>query len=156
MASMPALKGLAVSCKYVDDEALAMLPRFPSLRALMPMDVADEGFRHVGRCERLEQLWCMYCRNSGDAATAFITNLPLKIYYAGLTQITDVSLQLLSRMHTLERIQLHQCQGITDAGVQSLARHPRLRELSIEGCRKITRGGVANAAPHIRVSYSTI
>jgi hypothetical protein len=67
MATMPSLKGLAVSCKYVDDQALAMLPRFPSLRALMPMDVSDEGFRHVGRCERLEQLWCMYCRDTGDA-----------------------------------------------------------------------------------------
>jgi hypothetical protein len=90
------------------------------------------------------------------AATAFITNLPLKIYYAGLTQITDVSLHLLSRMFTLDRIQLHHCQEITDAGVQSLAHHPHLRELSIEGCRKVTRLGVANAAPHIRVSYSAI
>jgi hypothetical protein len=156
MSAMPSLKGLAVSLKGVEDAALAALPRFPSLRALMPMDVADEGFRHVGACGRLEELWCMYCRESGDAATAFITRLPLKIYYAGLTQITDVSLHLLSRMVTLERIQLHQCQGITDAGVQSLARHPHLRELSIEGCRNVTRVGVANAAPHIHISYSTI
>ena len=156
MASMPSLTGLAVSCKYVDDEALAVLPRFPSLRALMPMDVSDEGFRHVGRCERLEQLWCMYCRDTGDAATEHIADLPLKIYYAGSTKITDRSLRLLSRILTLERIQLHHCQGIGDAGVQALARHPTLRALSIEGCRNVTRGGVANAAPHIRVSYSAI
>ena len=60
LASMPSLKGLAVSCKNVDDASLAALARFPDLRELMPMDVTDEGFRHVGRCERLEKLWCMY------------------------------------------------------------------------------------------------
>ena len=26
------------------------------------MDVPDEGFRHVGRCERLEELWLMFTR----------------------------------------------------------------------------------------------
>ena len=156
MASMPSLKGLAVSCKYVENAALAVLPRFPSLRALLPMDVNDEGFRHVGRCERLEQLWCMYCRDTGDAATEHVANLPLKTYYAGSTRITDRSLLLLSRMLTLERIQLHHCQGITDAGVQAVVQHPTLHDLSIEGCGNVTRAGVANPAPHIRVSYSAL
>jgi hypothetical protein len=41
----------------VDDTSLSALPSFPALRALMPMDVLDEGFRHVGRCERLEEPW---------------------------------------------------------------------------------------------------
>lgn len=156
MSTMSSLKGLAVSLKYVDDQSLEVLSRFPSLRALMPMDVSDEGFRHVGRCERLEQLWCMYCRDTGDGATEYIANLPLKIYYAGLTRISDRSLILLSHMLTLEQIQLHHCQGITDAGVQALVRHPKLLELSIEGCGNVTRGAVANAAPHIRVSYSAV
>ncbi len=48
LASMPSLRGLAVSCKRVDDAALTLLPRFPSLRELMPMDVQDAGFQHVG------------------------------------------------------------------------------------------------------------
>jgi hypothetical protein len=68
---MPALRGLAVSCKNVDDASLSVLPRFPALRALMPMDVPDEGFRHVGRCEQLEDLWCI-CRDTGDIATEHI------------------------------------------------------------------------------------
>jgi len=34
---------------YVDDEGLSALPRFPALRELMPMDVPDEGYRHIGR-----------------------------------------------------------------------------------------------------------
>src|SRR6185295_16951701 len=59
LAAMPALKGLAVSCKFVDDAALSTLPHFPALRELMPMDVPDEGFRHVGRCEQLKSLVLM-------------------------------------------------------------------------------------------------
>jgi len=69
LAAMPALRGLVVTCKNVDDTALSALPSFPVLRALMPMDVPDERFRHVGRYEGLEEPWLMYCRNTGDAAT---------------------------------------------------------------------------------------
>src|SRR5262249_47542460 len=64
MSRMPALRGLSVSCKNVDDPALAHLPEFPALTEFMPMDVVDDGFRHVGRCERIEALWCMYCRDT--------------------------------------------------------------------------------------------
>jgi hypothetical protein len=49
LAALPALRGLSVSCKNVDDSELSALPRFPSLRELMPMDVPDNGFRHVAR-----------------------------------------------------------------------------------------------------------
>ena len=156
MADMPSLKGLAASCKFVDDHALSLLPRFPSLRALMPMDVSDDGFRHVGRCERLEELWCMYCRDTGDVATEHVSGLKLKTYYAGYTQITDRSLDILSRMTTLDRIELHGCNHITDAGVRRLAALPRLRRLSIEGCRNLTRAAAAGFNAEVRVTYSTI
>jgi hypothetical protein len=156
LATMPALKGLAVSCKFVEDAALAMLPGFPSLRALMPMDVTDEGFRHVGRCERLEELWCMYCRDTGDRATEHVAGLRLKTYYAGLTQMSDRSLAILSRMSTLEKVQLHHCHGVTDAGVRLLAALPGLRELALDGCRNVTRAGFAGFAPGVRIGYSSI
>jgi len=156
MANMPSLEGLAASCKFVDDQALSLLPRFPSLRALMPMDVSDDGFRHVGKCERLEELWCMYCRDTGDTATEHVSGLTLKTYYAGYTQITDRSLDILSRMTTLERIELHGCSGVTDAGVRRLAALPHLRRLSIESCRNLTRASAANFNAGVRVTYSTI
>ena len=156
MADMPSLAGLAASCRFVDDEALALLPRFPSLRALMPMDVNDAGFRHVGRCERLEELWCMYCRDTGDAATEHIAALRLKTYYAGYTQMTDRSLELLSRMPTLERIELEGCHAITDQGAQRLAALPHLRFIRLEGCRNLTRAAAAGFARHVLVSYSAI
>jgi hypothetical protein len=154
LARMPALRGLAVSCKNVDAGALAALPRFPALRELMPMDVPDEGFFHVGRCEALEALWCMYCRNTGDIATGHIAGLAkLKSYYAGATQITDRSLATLAGMSSLEKIEFHECKGITDEGVVLLAGLPRLRNLTIGGSPNVSRAGTAafRADVHVNV-----
>jgi hypothetical protein len=155
LAAMPALRGLAVSCKNVDDASLAQLPSFPSLRGFMPMDVPNAGFRHVGRCENLESLWCMYCRETGDAATEHIAGLPLlKTYYAGMTRITDRSLEILGRMPSLERLEFWTCMGITDAGVAHLAPLPHLREITLEGLPGVTREAVRLFPPHVRVTYS--
>ena len=105
LKAMPALRGIALSCKNVDDAALSELPRFPALRELLPMDVTDAAFRHVGACENLENLWCMYCQQTGDAATDHLADLArLKTYYAGKTKITDRSLQVLGRISSLERL----------------------------------------------------
>jgi hypothetical protein len=151
LARMPSLKGLAVSCKNVDDAALSELPRFPSLTGLMPMDFRDAGFRHIGRCENLEHLWCMYCPQTGDAATEHISGLPrLRTYYAGGTQITDRSLETLSSMTSLESIELFDCAGITDAGFALLASLPRLREVRTSGSR-ITRECARAFPAHVRV-----
>jgi F-box/leucine-rich repeat protein 14 len=129
---MPALRGLAVSCAHVDDAALATLPRFPALKEFMPMDVPDEGFRYIGECPHLEALWCMYCRDTGDRATEHIARLTkLKLYYAGASQITDRSLEILAGMPSLERIELSSCAHVTDAGIGKLAALPRLKELIV-------------------------
>jgi hypothetical protein len=155
LADMPALRGIGVSCKNVDDAALSALPRFPALRAFMPMDVPDAGFRHVGRCENLESLWCMYCRETGDAATEHIAGLSrLKTYYAGMTGITDRSLEILGRMESLERLEFWQFAGITDAGVAQLAALPRLREISLDGLPGVTREAIAMFPAHVRVNNS--
>lgn len=155
LATMPALRGLAVSCKRVDDEALSLLPHFPALREFMPMDVPDAGFRHVGRCAELEALTCMYCRDTTDIATGHIAGLTkLRKYYAGRTRITDASLQILGRMDSLERLEFWEVFGITDAGVAELVGLPRLRELSIEGSPKVTRAVMGMFPAGVRVSYS--
>jgi hypothetical protein len=98
----------------------------------------------------------MYCRDTGDRATEHIAGLRLRSYYAGLTMITDRSLELLSRMPSLERITLHHCKGITDRGVGLLAALPALRELNIEGSRTVTRAALSGFAPSVRVRYSTV
>ena len=154
LSQMPALKGLAASCKFVDDSALASLPDFPALRELMPMDVEDDGFRHIGRCEQLESLILMYCRNTTDVATSYIAGMPnLKKYHAGYNLITDTSLELLSRIKSLEEISFEGCKFITDAGVPFLTTLPRLREVSIGGCPRVTRSGVDGFASGVRVNY---
>ncbi len=146
LARMPALRGLSVSCLNVDDDGVAMLPDFPALRELMPMDIPDAGYRHIGRCDRLESLVLMYCRNTTDAATEQITGLKaLSYYFNSYTTITDRTPELLAAMHSLERITFDACHRLTDAGVAQLARLPRLRELRVSG-RGIT-GAVAAAFP---------
>jgi hypothetical protein len=131
---MPALRGLSVSCLNVDDVGVSALPTFPALKELMPMDVPDEGYRHVGRCEQLESLILMYCRDTTDAATGHITGLHnLSYYFNSYTTITDRTPELLSSMESLERITFDACHGLTNAGVARLARLPKLRELRASG-----------------------
>lgn len=155
LSKMPALRGLGVSCKNVEDEALATLPGFPSLRELTPIGMRDDGFRHIGRCERLERLTCMYCRDTTDVATEHLAGLPLKYYYAGLTLITDRSLEILSRMSSLEQVDLYECQGVTDAGLVFLARLPQLREVNLDSLPGVTLEGTRVFPAHVRVKYST-
>lgn len=156
LAAMPALRGLAVSCKRVGDDALAALPGFPALTWLVPIDVQDAGFRHVGRCERLEKLTCMYCRDTGDAATEQIIGLTrLRHYYAGQTLITDLSLEILGGLESLEEVELSACAGITNAGLPHLARLPRLRKVSLDATAGVTRAGLSVFPPHVRVDLWT-
>jgi hypothetical protein len=154
LSRMPALKGLAVGCKLVDDASLASLPDFPALKELVPMEVSDEGFRHIGRSERLESLILMYCRDTTDVATNHIVGMPrLKKYHAGYTLITDASLEMLSRINSLEQISFEGCKFITDAGVPFLRTLPQLREISVGGCPKVTRSSMKGFSNDVRVNY---
>ena len=131
------------------------MPRFPALRELTPIDVKDDGFRHIGRCERLERLTCMYCRETTDAATEHIAGLRLKYYYAGLTLITDRSLEILGRMSSLEQVEFYECNGVTDAGLVFLAGLPRLREVHLDRLPGVTLEGTRVFPARVRVKYST-
>jgi hypothetical protein len=155
LADVPALRGLAVSCKNVDDAALSRLPQFPALRSLMPMDVTDDGFRHVGQCRTLEDLICMYCRETGDIATSHLSGLAsLKSYYAGKTQITDESLSILGQMTSLEKLEFWQCAGLTDAGVAHLSGLPRLRDVALDGLPRVTQVATRMFPAGVRVRYT--
>jgi hypothetical protein len=146
------LRGLSVSCLNVADEGVATLPTFPALRELMPMDVPDAGYRHIGRCTRLESLVLMYCRDTTDAATEHITGLDrLTHYFNSYTTITDRTPALLSTMDSLERITLDVCHGVTNAGIAALARLPHLRELRVSG-RGVTPDVRAAFGPGVNVS----
>jgi hypothetical protein len=155
LSRMPALRSLGVSCKQLDEDALAALPEFPSLRDLTPIDVTDPGFRQIGRCDKLERLCCMYCRDTTDVATDHIGRLQLRSYYAGLTQITDRSLEILGRMTSLEQIELYECLHVTDAGLVHLSTLPRLRRFEVSGSPGITLEGMRVFPVNVVVYYST-
>lgn len=134
LANMPALRGLSVSCLNVDDVGVSALPTFPVLKELMPMDVPDRGYRHIGKCEQLESLILMYCRDTTDAATEHLSGLrKLSYYFNSYTTITDRTPEVLSEMDSIERITFDSCHGLTSAGIAQLARLPRLRELRVSG-----------------------
>jgi hypothetical protein len=154
LSRMPALRGLSVSCLNVDDAGIAALPDFPALRELMPMDIPDEGYRHIGRCEDLEGLILMYCRNTTDRATAHLTGLRrLNRYFASYTQVTDRTPELLSGIDSLETVTFDGCAGLTNAGIAALARLPRLRQVSVSG-RGLTPDVVRAFRPGVDVHYS--
>lgn len=151
LAEMPRLRALSVSCLNVDDEALAALPRFPSLRELMPMDVPDAGYRHIGRCECLESLVLMYCRDTTDAATEHLAGLrSLRRYFNSYTTITDRTPEVLAGLESLERVTLDNCHRLTDAGIAHLARLPNLRHLRVNS-HNVTRAARAAFAVTVDV-----
>jgi Leucine Rich repeat len=154
LARMPKLRVLSVSCLNVEDDAVALLPSFPALRELMPMDIPDAGYRHIGASESLEALVLMYCRNTTDAATECLTSLrQLRRYFASYTQITDRTPALLSQVESLESVTFDSCAQLTNAGIAALARLPRLTELRVSGAGLTAAVGDA-FPPTVRVDYS--
>ena len=114
---MPALKGLAVSCKFVDDAALASLPDFPALRELVPMDVGDDGFRHIGRCQQLESLILMYCRDTTDVATshhyrdAKSQEVSRRLHLDHRQEFGAIEPNQIARGNLIRRLQVHHRRG---------------------------------------------
>jgi hypothetical protein len=155
LADMPRLRALSVSCKNVDDVGVSALPRFPALRELMPMDVPDAGYRHIGRCDQLEALILMYCRDTTDAATEHLGGLKnLQRYFASYTRISDRTPEILSGVSSLQDVTFDGCAGLTNAGIIALARLPRLRHLRAASMPHVT-GEVAAAFPaHVDVSWA--
>jgi hypothetical protein len=152
-STMPRLCTLGVGCQKVDEAALSTLPQFPALRELTPVGFQDWGFRHIGRCDHLERLICMYCRDTTDVATEHIAGLRLKTYYAGLTQITDRSLEILSRMDSLEAVELFETRNVTDLGLAHLAKLPRLRRVEMFGLPNVTFTGTKLFGASVQVNY---
>ncbi len=96
----------------------------------------------------------MYCRETTDVATEHIGGLQLRSYYAGLTQITDRSLEILGRMGSLERIELYEWLHVTDAGLVFVATLPRLRQFEVSGSSGVTLEGTKVFPTSVTVRYS--
>jgi len=96
----------------------------------------------------------MYCRETGDAATAHIAGLwRLCHYYAGQTRITDRSLEILGGMASLEDIALSACPRITNTGLAHIAKLPHLKHVSVDASAGVTRAGLAVFPSHVQVEF---
>jgi RNA polymerase sigma factor (sigma-70 family) len=154
LAQMRALRGLGVSCKNVDDRSLSALPRFPALRELMPIDVTDAGFRHIGACASLRALHCMYCRDTTDQATSHLAGLSrLQTYGAWTARITDQSLSVLAHLASIEKLHFYKCAGVTDAGLAAVAALPRLRQIDLEYLPNVSSDAALAFSANVRVNY---
>ena len=154
LGRMPRLRALSVSCRNVDDSGIGSLPDFPALRELMPIDIPDAGYRHIGRCSEMQSLVLMYCRDTTDVATEHIAGLTkLQRYFNSYTMITDRTPQILSEIDSLESVTFDACHNLTNEGIAALARLPRLKEVRVAG-NALTRG-VSRAFPRgVSVHYS--
>jgi RNA polymerase sigma factor (sigma-70 family) len=155
LAAMPRLCELAVSCKNVDDAGVSALPNFPSLRALMPIDVNPRGFRHIGQSDRLEVLRCMYCEDMDDAAAAHLGRLELKRLGVWSARIGDTTLDMLARMSSLEEILLYNCADVSNGGIRSIAGLPRLKEVTLEKLQGVSVDAAAAFPSEVRVNLLT-
>jgi RNA polymerase sigma factor (sigma-70 family) len=154
LSQMPALRGLAVSCRNVDDDALSSLPDFPALSEFMPIDVPDRGFRHIGGCTHLHSLHCMYCPEMTDEAVLHLTRLQrLKSFNVWGTHITDRTPPILANIKSIESLRFYKCDGITDAGLSFLAALARLRQIDLEFLPNVTADAALVFGENVRVNY---
>jgi hypothetical protein len=149
------------------DEGLRHLAAFRDLEEVelggwhSPM--TDTGFAALAGLPRLRAVGAWWSRRITDAGVrrtlAACPSLQTASFLgtaAGDGLIADRSLDILSRMPTLEHVLFDHCQGITDAGVRALATLPALRKLALDGCRNVTRAGIAAVPRRVRVTYSSI
>lgn len=97
----------------------------------------------------------MYCRDTTDRATEHLEGMNcLKSYYAGASQITDRSLEVLSRITTLQTLSFWKCAGITDEGLRLIAGLPRLSKVTLDGLERVTEAGLALFPATVHVHYA--
>ena len=75
----------------------------------------------------------------------------LRQYYAGFTQITDRSLEILGRMTSLEDVEFYECMSVTDSGIKFLADLPNLRQIGVAGMPHVTFDGTRVFPSRVRV-----
>ena len=147
---------MGISCKLVEDSALAALPRFGELREFVSIDVSDAGFRHVGQCENLESLYCMYCRDTGDDATRAYKWTPkaANLLCWHDADYRSAASRSLDRWKRFEHLEFWQCMKITDAGVAHLAALPRLQRIEIYNSPNVSQKISQLFRETVQVRYS--
>ena len=152
--SMPSLKGLAVSCARVDDEALSSLAH-SGLTSLLPMTCPTPDSVMWGAAARTgAPVVHVLSRHDRRGNRTAGWPLALEVLTLAVTKISDRSLEILSRLTTLERLEFWEIAGITDAGLKVLATLPALRELTIGGSSQVSLRGLSHFWRQINVTQS--
>jgi hypothetical protein len=149
-------RGLGVSLKNVDDEALSALPRFAALEELTPIDVRDEGFRHVGGCLAAHAADVHVLPRDDRCGDGTHRRTTVLVLLRG----TDADHRSKSRGagrdgDAIEQVELYECKGVTDAGFPFLARLPRLHEVHLDGLPGVTLEETKIFPAHVCVHYTT-
>ncbi len=85
-----------------------------------------------------------------DRGLAVLASLDLPrlelLFFGHCTNVTDASLDEITKMRTVRCLKLVACPGITDAGLRKLVGMTNLTFLDLRGCTNITDRGVENLA----------
>jgi hypothetical protein len=97
----------------------------------------------------------MFCRRVSDQEIERLAVLKrLKRFRIWGRELTDASLEMLSRMDSLEDLQFEGCRHISDMGIKRLATLPRLRVVSVLECPQVSRDALRGFANDVRTEWA--
>jgi Leucine-rich repeat (LRR) protein len=129
------------------DDLLKQIAGLPGVKTLMLKETqaTDEGMRQIGRMTGLEELYIWDARAVTDSGVAHLKSLRnLKAIHINGSNLTDLSLALLSSLPSMEEMSLQQ-NHFSDEGLARLKGKDRLTKLHIGlGGLRVTDAGLAH------------
>ncbi|EFJ37627.1 hypothetical protein SELMODRAFT_437235 [Selaginella moellendorffii] len=147
----PRLEELDFTECNMSDTGLKYISKCTALRSLklgFCSTITDKGVAHIGaRCCNLRELDFYRSKGIGDAGVAAIASGCPKLKLLDLSycsKITDCSLQSLSQLRELQRLELRGCVLVSSTGLAVMASGcKRLTEIDIKRCSQIGNAGVS-------------
>jgi len=166
LASFPKLSELNLSGCTLSDKGMAVLGELTNLQKLdvSSTQITDQGLSEINRLEKLEELKLNYCENISNIELASLASIrklqKLQLWGFGkisneslsflkefpeLTELelcdrhlTDKSLEIISSLIQLKKLNLFRCHGITDSGFLFLSKLSNLNWLNIANCTNLS------------------
>mmetsp|Transcript_18007 Transcript_18007/g.36905 ORF Transcript_18007/g.36905 Transcript_18007/m.36905 type:complete len:466 (-) Transcript_18007:126-1523(-) len=123
-------------------KVLCGLGRLRSLRITHCVELTDHSLNYLQRLHRLDklELSCWDGSNFTDEGARQISKLNVrKLSLVGWENLSDKGLYYLSKMKSLEVLNLRYAKHITDSGIDHLHHLTRLKELELADCRVTSR-----------------
>ncbi|MDO5567034.1 MAG: hypothetical protein Q4G59_10295, partial [Planctomycetia bacterium] len=136
------LESLSLRGNFVNnDSVFASIGKLPRLRnlQLVAIPITDVGLSYLGQLRTLTILSVWECPQvTGVGFNAFASAQSLVTIDATDSRITDEGAIALSRIKSIERLELSHNEQITDRGIEAIAQMPRLKRLELKACNGIT------------------